>query len=103
VHVQVRHALADRVVERHEAALRAQRGRHHRADPPDPGEQRPGLLLRQLREGFDVLAGQHQHMPLEQRPGVQERHRFLVRQHQLRRDFPGGDGAEHAIGHGTER
>jgi hypothetical protein len=104
VHVQVRDALADDVVLAHEAALGAERGRHRRADPPHPGEQRPDQVLGQVGQRHVVLLRGDEHVALEHRPGVEEPGRDVVGEHHVRGHGPGDDAAEKTVGHaGTLR
>jgi len=76
--VQVRDALADGVVERDEAALRAERGQHRGAQPPHPGEQRADQAGREVGQGLVVLSRDDQRVALEHRPGVEECHGDIV-------------------------
>ena len=48
-----------------------------------------------------MIAGHDQDVPLEHRPGVQERYRDIVGQHDLGRSRPGHDAAEQAVTHPT--
>src|SRR5690349_4449379 len=95
----MRHALADDVVEGDEAALRAECRADGRADRLDPREQRADQPGRKVRQRHVVLPGGDQHVALEYRPDVEEGHRDLVGQHDVR--WPGArdDLAEQAIGH----
>src|ERR1035438_7984771 len=99
VHMQMRDTLADRVVEADKAALSAKGLRHDRAEPAYPGEQRPSQVLRQAGERLVMLARRGEHVPLEYRPSVEERHHLAVGQHDMRGHVAGDDAAEKAIGH----
>jgi len=97
VHVQVGHALADHVVERDERSVGAERYRQGRADQPHPLEQRADDRHRQVRQRHIVTARHDQHVPLEHRPGVEERHELVVVEHHVRRHLAGDDPAEDAV------
>jgi hypothetical protein len=96
VHVQVRDRLRDHVVHRHEAAGLAHRARHRGAQPLNARKQRLDLLRRQVGERPHVAARHHQHVPVEQRPAVEERHRVPVVEDLRRGQLAGDDRAEDA-------
>ena len=99
VHVKMRDALADRVVHADEAALRAQRGRHGRADLLHPQEQRAYQAAGQVGQRHVVRSRGDEHVPLEHRPGVEERDGDVVGDHHVGWPGPRDDVAERAIGH----
>jgi peptidase E len=99
--MQMRDALTNHVVGGHERALRAERARHHRADPLDPQKIRANRSGRQIWQRLHVLAWRHQDVALEDRPGVEESNDLSVGQHDVRWHAPGGDIAEHAVADGT--
>ena len=99
VDVKMRDALADRVVHADEAALRAQRGRHGRADLLHPQEQRADQAGGQVSQRHVVRSRGDEHVPLEHRPGVEERDGDVVGEHHLGAPGPRDDLAELAIGH----
>jgi len=99
VHVKMRDALADRVVHADEAALRAQRGRHGRADLLHPQEQRAYQAAGQVGQRHVVRSRGDEHVPLEHRPGVEERDGDVVGENHVGCPGPRDDVAERAIGH----
>jgi adenosylcobinamide-GDP ribazoletransferase len=99
VHVKMRDALADRVVHADETALRAQRGWHGRADLLHPQEQRADQVGGQVGERHIVRSRRDEHVPLEHRPGVEERDGDVVGEHHLGGPGSRDDVAERAIGH----
>ncbi len=97
----MRDALADHIVGGDERALRAERDRHHRADPLHAQEVRANCRGRQIGQRLHVLARRDQDVALEDWPGVQERDDVGLIEHNVRRHAPGGDVAEHAVADGT--
>ena len=57
----------------------------------------------QVHEGVDVDLGHQQDVPLEDRPGVEERHHVVGLQHEVPGHLARDDLAEHASVHGTDR
>ena len=55
---------------------------HRRADgglhPLDLAEERPDPILGEVGQGLDVLPGQDERVPREQRPVIEERHEIMV-------------------------
>ena len=94
VQVQVRHRLADHVVDGHEGALRAECAAHRLGDPLGGAEQRHHQLARQIEHGVHVPHGGDQHMPLEDRPVIQKRHHLVVLHDDGRGQFSADDLAD---------
>ena len=88
VAVEVRHALADPVVHRHERARRAEAvdaPRRRRAAPREVGADQLGG---QVGQRLDVVARDDQHVAREQRPDVEEPERHGVVEHDVGRPRP---------------
>jgi hypothetical protein len=97
--VQVGHRLRHLVVHRHEGAAGAQAllDRHGQAlHQPEVGGE---LVGGEVGEHHRVLAGDDERVPLEDRPGVEEREtRRLVRHHETGHRT-GHDATEQAVSH----
>ena len=88
MHVQVRDALADLVVDRHERALRPERGLHRRGDPLHALEVGAEPIGRQVGQQLDVVAGHHEHVAVEHGADVEEPERHVVVEDDVRRRSP---------------
>ena len=75
VHVEVRHRLADPVVDGHERALRAHRRLDHPLHRRHPLEERSDAIGGHVGQGLDVHSGRDQHVAVEQRRGCRGRRR----------------------------
>jgi hypothetical protein len=94
VKMQMRHALTDDVICRYERALAAQGRWHNSTDQLDAKKERPDGRGRQVRKGYDVLAGSHQDMTLEHRPAIQEGDDLFVGADDVRWHQASGDVTE---------
>ena len=99
VEVQVRHRLADRVVDRDEGSLRAEAVLDRGRDPLRGGEEAVAQPGRQVREGLDVLARDEQDVALEDRPGVEEGDEVVGLEDEVAGQVAGHDPAEDAVSH----
>jgi len=97
--MEVRHALAHHVVDRHEAPRYFEGLRHRTCEPPNAFEQRPDLVGTKFGQRHDVPPGNHQHMTQEERGAVQEGDSDLVVEHPVGVLPPGHDLAEGAPRH----
>ena len=102
VEVEVRDGLADRVVDRHERPLRAEGVLDRRREPLGRREEPVALPCWEVREGLEVGARHEQDVPLEDRPGVEERHQVVGLQHEVTGHLARDDLAEHASVHVTD-
>ena len=100
----MRHGLADDVVLGHPRTVGAERVDHRRAAAGHRAEQRRQQLRRELRERHDVLARDHEHVPLEHGSMVEERDDVGLVEHDTRALATGDDRAEHAtvVGHASD-
>jgi hypothetical protein len=96
VHVQVRHALADAVVHRHERARRTEAALDRPGDPLHPGEQGAEQVGWHVGQRLVVVAGHHQRVPREQGPQVEEGQDDVVVEHHLARCVTSDDRTEDA-------
>ena len=97
VHVQVRDALADHVVHRHERARpRPSRPATAAATCCTSREQDVAGGVVEVAERHDVRRGHHERVPREQRPVVEERDHLGRVEHDRRRGLPRHDRAEEA-------
>lgn len=78
MHMQMRNALADRVVHRYEAAGSSEVGRHRGTHHPDSGKQRLDLVWWKVFQIYDVGARHNQHMSFEQRQAIEKRHNVII-------------------------
>lgn len=98
VHVQMRYALADTVVERHEGALAPECFADRRRQELCLNEERLDELGRKVVELTHVEAGHEQNMSREERPLVQKTEHMVVLKDDARRRISGDDPAESAWG-----
>jgi hypothetical protein len=86
MYVQVRHALANLVIDTDEGALRAHGRLHRPAQNLDVGQESPVFGRGQLGQGLDMGSGDEQHMTREDRPMIKERDGIRILEH-----YGGGD------------
>ena len=72
VHVEVRHALADGVVDGHEGAVGAERAHHRARHTLDDAEERSDEIGVEIGQGHDVWPRHHKNVTLEHRPAIEE-------------------------------
>lgn len=89
--VEMRNALTDDVVVRHEGALDTECPRHHRRDPLHPLEQRAHLAGMQIRQGDDVASRNNQRVATKQRRPIEKDNRFIVLPDDVGSQLPGND------------
>src|SRR5439155_11356863 len=95
VDVEVRHALADAVVDGHEAAVRLHPVLHRRGQRAGPQEERTDARGREVAERLVMLLGHEQAMAGEDGAVIEERDALLVVEDDVA--VPAGhDGAERA-------
>ncbi len=97
MHMKMRDALADTVVNCDKRSLRAKRFFHRDSEKAGVGEERLDPILGQIRQGFEVLFGRQQHVAREERPVVEERKTALVFKDDGSRYTPGDNTAEDTI------
>ena len=95
--VQVRHALADDVVEGDERSGLPHRLRHGDREEPGAPEERPDQVVGQVGERLVVVTGDEQQVAWEQRPVVEEGERALILEDDVGGLVAGDDLTEAAI------
>src|SRR5207244_1601240 len=98
VGVEVGHALADGVVDGDEGAMGLERLLHGAGDPLHPLEVGTDLVVGEVEKRHDMAPGHDQHVAWEHRTLVEEGHRHLVVEHDVRRLLAGDDAAEDVVG-----
>lgn len=88
VHVQMRDALTDDVVERDERAIARERGRHARSNPLHALEHRTDEIAVEIGERDHVPLRHDQDVPLEHGRTIQERQHDVVVEHGANRQRP---------------
>jgi hypothetical protein len=96
--VQVRHGLADHVVDEDHRSVRPDTGLHGALQPLSLGEELAHPVGRQVAEQADVDLGHEQRMPVEQRAMVKEGDQPLGLMNDLRLLLAPDDGAERTRG-----
>ena len=97
MHVKVRDALADDVVERHEGALGVERLDHRAGQQPGVGEQRLQQVVGQVGQRLVMLPAGSAGVAGEQGAVVEEGERSLVLEHDVGIGFPPRNRAERAV------
>jgi len=102
MHVKVRDALADAIVDGDETAVGLKRGLHRLGQEAGSGEKGRNTIGRQIGEGFKVGPWDKQRVAGKERPGVEEGQNVPGFIYFGSREGSGGDLAENARsdGHG---
>jgi hypothetical protein len=102
MYVQVGDALADAIIDGDKRTLRAQRLLDGAFEFLHDLKERANLRDGQIRQRFNMLRGNQQHVSEEQRTMVEEGHGGFISPDDFRRDFARHDVAENAA-HGLSR
>ena len=96
MNVEVRHALAHNIVDRHKGSLRMECLRHNGGNPLCVPEQWGDQLGREIGECLVVRAGDQEHMAREQRSCIEEADGDLIFEYDVTGEGSLGDIAENA-------
>jgi 4-carboxymuconolactone decarboxylase len=102
VHVEVRHALADGVVDGHEGTVGAERAHHRARHALDHAEERSDEIGVEIGQSHDVWPRHHKNVTLEYRPAIEERDREVIGEHDGGRIGAVDDRTERAARHRRE-
>jgi 4-carboxymuconolactone decarboxylase len=102
VNVEVRHALADRVIHGHERTVGTERAHHRARHALDHAEERSDEIGVEFGQSHDVWPRHHKNVALEYRPAIEERDRDVVGVHDGGRLGAVDDRTERAARHRRE-
>jgi hypothetical protein len=94
MNMEVRHALADYIVDRHERAFATRRSGHGARQAPRQGEEWPHLADGQIGQGRDVRSRHEQYVAGEQRAAIEKRNPYWFVEDDLGGCIAADDGAE---------
>jgi hypothetical protein len=94
MYVEMRHALADTVVNGDKGTIGGEGVLGRAAKPLCVGEQRPKRRRREIGQGLEMHSGDEQHVAGEERLVIEEGQRGFILENHWRGDPAGGDLAE---------